>query len=477
MSALILAGPLRWLLILIAAACAVAVLSMTGVLSRLFRILLPGSIGSKLSRSFELAVRSLWLHKLRTFLSVLGIIIGTGAVIVLMSFGEGSMQDALDDIKRQGATNIIVRSIKPPDDSTTGARNFVADFGIKWRDYAKFETIAGIIRQVPMRVFPQGFRFQERLFNGRLVATTPDYADVNKLEMALGRYLIEEDGRKMRNVCVLAARTAERLFPFEKAIGESVKIGQHNYEVIGIIKDRMPTGGTGGTQAAEVFNDDIYIPIETCRVRFGDVIFLRQSGSRSGEKVELSQVTLTVDAEIDDEEGREKVKAVGNLIKEMLEKSHYKQDWAVTMPLDKLEQAEREKARFTQLLAAIASISLIVGGIGIMNIMLATVTERTREIGVRRALGAKRKDITLQFLVEAAVQTTIGGFAGVLLGLATVFLGPWIAGLFDETLPAKLHVGSIFLALGFSMAVGVLFGLYPAYRAARLDPIEALRHE
>jgi putative ABC transport system permease protein len=477
MTASLLAGPLRWLLLLIAVGCLLVALGLTGILGRLFRIVLPGSIGSKLSRSFELAIRSLWLHKLRAFLSVLGIIIGTGAVIVLMSFGEGSMQDALDDIKRQGATNIIVRSIKPPDDSTTGARNFVADFGIRWRDYARFGTIAGVIRMVPMRIFPQGFRYQERLWNGRLVATTPEYADVNKLDMALGRFLIEEDGRKMRNVCVLAARTAQKLFPFEKAMGETVKIGQHNYEVIGIVRDRMPTGGTGGSQAAEVFNDDIYIPIETCRVRFGDVVFLRQSGSRSGEKVELSQVTMTVDAEVDDEAGREKVKAVGDLVKEILEKNHYKQDWAVTMPLDKLEQAEREKARFTQLLAAIASISLLVGGIGIMNIMLATVTERTREIGVRRALGAKRRDITLQFLVEAAVQTTIGGFVGVLIGLATVFLGPWIAGLFDETLPAKLHVGSIFLSLGVSIAVGILFGFYPAYRAARLDPIEALRHE
>jgi putative ABC transport system permease protein len=474
----LLSGPARWLLLMLAGACILAALSMTGVLPRLFRLLLPGSVGSKLSRSFELAVRSLWLHKLRAFLSVLGIIIGTSAVIALMAFGEGSMQDALDDIKRQGATNIIVRSVKPPDDSSTGARNFVADYGIKWRDYGRFTTIDGVTRLVPMRIFPQGFRYQERLHNGRLVGTTPEYAEVNKIEMALGRFLVDDDGRKMKNVCVLAAHTADRLFPYGQAMGETVKIGQHNYEIVGIAKDRMPTGGTGGSQSAEVYNDDIYIPIETCRVRFGDVVFLRQSGSRSGEKVELSQVTLTVDAEIDDEEGRAKVKAVGDLIREMLEKGHYKQDWAVTMPLDKLEEAERAKDRFTTLLAVIALISLVVGGIGIMNIMLATVTERTREIGIRRALGAKRKDITLQFLVEAVVQTTIGGVAGVFIGLVSIYLAPPVYAYFaDKALPAKLNVGSIFLSLGFSMAVGVLFGLYPAYRAAKLDPIEALRHE
>ncbi len=471
-------GPYRLLLLAGAVCFLLLLLYLVGILPWIMRILLPGSVGSKLRRSFELAVRSLWLHKLRTFLSVLGIIIGTGAVIALMAFGEGSMQDALEDIKRQGATNIIIRSQKPPDDSSTGPRNFVADYGLKWRDYQKFTTIDGVTRLVPMRVFPQGFRYQERLYNGRLVGTTPEYADVNKLDMAAGRFLVAEDGRKMRNVCVLAQQTADRLFPYGRAMGESVKIGTHNYEVIGIVRERMPTGGTGGSQAAEDYNKDIYIPIETCRVRIGDVVILRQSGSRSGEKVELSQVTITVNAEIDDEGGREKVKAIGNLIREILEKSHYKQDFAVTMPLDKLEAAEKEKERFTTLLAVIALISLVVGGIGIMNIMLATVTERTREIGIRRALGAKRRDITLQFIVEAMVQTTIGGILGVVIGLVAVFCGPWLYQVFaDKPLPATLHVGSIYLSLGVSIAVGVLFGFYPAYRAARLDPIEALRHE
>ena len=175
----------------------------------------------------------------------------------------------------------------------------------------------------------------------------------------------------------------------------------------------MPTGGTGGSQAAEDFNHDVYMPLDTCKVRFGETIFLRQSGSRSGEQVQLSQVTLTVDADINNPEGRDKVKAVGDSIKEMLRTNHLKKDWEVTIPLDKLVEAEAERTRFTRLLLVIGAISLVVGGIGIMNIMLATVTERTREIGIRRALGAKRRDITLQFLVEAVVQTTIGGVLGV----------------------------------------------------------------
>jgi len=476
--ATLLESPYRWIILLTLSAAVMVALVTSELGKRMLSLLFPGTMGSKLVRSFQLAVRSLWLHKLRAFLSVLGIIIGTSAVITMMAFGKGSMKDALEAIKRQGATNIIVRSIKPQDDTASSARNFVADYGVRWRDYERFMTIDDVSLRVPMRIFPQSFRYQQWSYNGRLVATTQDYAVVNKLEMARGRYLIPDDDRLMRNVCVLASETADKLFAYEEALGKSIKIGQHNYEVVGVIKKRMPTGGTGGSQAAEDFNKDVYIPIETCKVRFGDVVFLRQSGSRSGEKVEISQVTLTVDAEVDDEAGRRRVRAVGDMIEEMLKKSHNKQDWVVTMPLDKLVAAEEEERRLTRLLAVIASISLLVGGIGIMNIMLATVTERTREIGIRRALGAKRKDITLQFLVEAVVQTTIGGFVGVVLGLATIFLVPPIYKVFtSETLPAQLHVPSIFLSLGVSIVVGMLFGWYPASRAARLDPIEALRHE
>jgi putative ABC transport system permease protein len=172
-------------------------------------------------------------------------------------------------------------------------------------------------------------------------------------------------------------------------------------------------------------------------------------------------------------------------VEQVLRAEHgWKRDWAVVVPLDKLEEAERAKRRFLTLMAMIASISLLVGGIGIMNIMLATVTERTREIGIRRALGAKQRDIVYQFLIEAVVQTTVGGLCGVVMGLCAVFAVPavwaamldwgWFGG---AALPAKVHVPIVFISLGFSVAVGVLFGLYPAWRASRLDPIEALRHD
>jgi putative ABC transport system permease protein len=428
---------------------------------------------AKFKRSVGLAAKSLWLHKLRSFLSVLGIIIGTGAVIALMALGEGSMQDALEDIKRQGATNVIVRSVKPPDDSVSGNKTWVSTYGLVKKDIERFETFGdAIIRVVPIRVLPTEARYLDRFLVARVIGTVPEYADVHKFDMARGRFLAENDDRERKNVCVLGSEAADRLFPFEDPIGHSVGMRGLFFTVVGVISERMPTGGSGGSQAAEEFNRDIYISLNTSVARFGEIISVRSSGARMNEKVQYSQVTMTV-SDID------KVRPVGDAIKQILEEEHAgKRDWVVTVPLDRLEEAERAKDRFTKLMLCIALISLLVGGIGIMNIMLATVTERTREIGIRRALGAKQKDIVVQFLVEAVVQTTIGGLCGVILGLSVVYSGPIIWYTFTgDALPAKVHVPSIFISLVFSVLVGVIFGLYPAWRASRLDPIEALRHD
>jgi putative ABC transport system permease protein len=298
------------------------------------------------------------------------------------------------------------------------------------------------------------------------------------LPIAAGRFLTGEDEHKMINVCVLGSNASDKLFPFEDPLGQTVQINYYFYRVVGVLKDRMPTGGSGGSQAAEEFNNDVYIPLETCKVRFGERVGIRQAGSWSGEQVQLSQVTLTVGNIPAGAEDMEKVRPAGEVVRQLLEQYHTKNDWVVTVPLDRLEEAERAKDRYTALLAIIASISLLVGGIGIMNIMLATVTERTREIGIRRALGAKRRDITLQFLIEAVVQTTLGGLMGVLFGLAVVVSVPPIAQfVFSSHMPAKINVPSIFLSVGVSVAVGIAFGLYPSWRAAKLDPIEALRYE
>jgi putative ABC transport system permease protein len=429
-------------------------------------------------RTLVLALRSLWLHKMRAMLSVLGIIIGTSAVISLMAFGEGSMQDALEDIKRLGATNIIIRSVKPPDEVSTAQRTFVARYGITQEDYDLMATIPTVVRMVPMRVFPKPVYHDQFMWNSRIVATTPEYKEINNLKEAAGRFLVESDSDSRENYCVLGSAVAARLFPYSSPLDETVLIDKTSYLVVGVVEERMPTGGSGGSLAAEDFNNDVYIPLGSATNLIGKTVFLRQTGSRSGEQVEYSQVTITVG-------DTDEVRPAGEAIRTLIDRhdafgrpAHPRNDTELTVPLDRLEEAERAKDRYKMLLALIASISLMVGGIGIMNIMLATVTERTREIGIRRALGAKRRDITMQFLIEAVVQTTIGGLVGVCLGLLIIFVVPWLAAhLADAKLPSKLHVLSIFLSLTVAVGVGVLFGWYPARRASLLDPIEALRHE
>jgi len=436
-----------------------------------------GSFGvfwMKWRSGFVLALRSLWLHKLRSVLSVLGIIIGTGAVIVLMAFGRGSMEDALEDIRRQGTTNVIVRSVKPSDGPQSN--KWVVTYGLTWADYERFNLIESVVGAVPMRIFPQEVRSVKYSYNARLVATTEDYQKINRFEMAAGRFLVdgedqvdEGDDQRFRTVCVLGASVAEELFPFEQVVGQTIVLNKEQYVVVGVIKDRLARGSSGG-QSQEDFNKDIYIPIRTCRVRFGEKVIIRQGSSRTAEQVELHQITLTI-SDID------KVRSTGEVVRNLLERFHQKKDWEVAVPLDRLEEAERARDRFNMLLAIIASISLFVGGIGIMNIMLATVTERTREIGIRRALGAKRRDITMQFIIEAVVQTSIGGMLGTAAGLAIIYGVPWLMLLlFKSRLPAVLDVRSIFISLTVSVGVGVLFGWYPARRASMLDPIEALRH-
>jgi putative ABC transport system permease protein len=436
-----------------------------------------GAAWTKGRSGFVLALRSLWLHKLRSILSVLGIIIGTSSVIALMAFGRGSMEDALEDIRRQGTTNVIVSSVKPVDAPTSATPRWNVSYGLTWEDYERFKLIGTVIGHVPMRIIPHEARHIDRKVSARVVATTEAYAKIHQFEMAAGRFLRdgedptdEGDGQRLRNVVVLGSGVARELFPFEAAIGQGVVINKAEYLVVGVIKDRLPRGMSGGQSSEDNYNFDVYMPIRTCRVRFGERVLFRQGSSILNEQVELHRITLTI-SDI------AQVQNTGSLVSEMLKGSHSRKDWGVAVPLDRLKQAEDARDRYNMLLMLIASISLLVGGIGIMNIMLATVTERTREIGIRRALGAKRRDITMQFIIEAVVQTTIGGVLGALVGLTMVLSIPLITRVFTtKPLPAQIDVMSIFLSLGVAVGVGVLFGWYPARRASRLEPIEALRH-
>ena len=441
-------------------------------------------------RTLILGTKSLLLHPMRSLLTVLGIFIGVASVIWLLAIGEGISKQAQDQIESLGADNIIVRSIKPPNEVLTqnsGGRGMqIPEYGLTRADFERLsETIPTVVQAIPVREIRETFQKGRRKVDGRLVGCTPEYAEIAKLAVFDGRFLSEGDNRDARDFCVLGAKTAELLFPYEDPIGQLVRVGDsYNYTVVGIMAARAPSAGIGGSFSAQDYSLDVYIPLNTLRVRVGDTVVIRRSGSFEGETVQLSQITLKID-------DTEHVMETSELIKMMLADHHKYEDFGVTVPLELLEQAKTTRMMFAIFMGMMAGISLVVGGIGIMNIMLATVTERTREIGIRRALGAKRGDIVRQFLIETIVLSIVGGGLGVLVGLtcrpmtgaamATLkYLKPdAIASLpviIQEMKPIIVY-WSIPLAFFISVVIGVVFGLYPAIRAAKMDPIEALRHE
>ena len=441
---------------------------------------------TRILTTFRLGVFSLFLHKQRSGLAVLGILIGIAAVIALVAMGEGVSYQAQQQIKDLGAKNVIVRSVKPPQQSTGAGSGMFMEYGILRDDFSRIMSNLPIIQEaVPMRELRREVRNGDKTAEARIVGCTSEYLSINRLTMESGRFLSDSDNNPPQNVCVLASDTARALFPLEDPLLRAVQINQDFYRVIGVTASRDPSAAIGGSLDSQDYNFDIYIPLETLRIRIGDMVFTSRSGSREGEIVQLSQITLTVPE-------LEMVEPAADVVKSLMEKYHAgKKDYGVVVPKELLRQAERLRMMFNGLLIIIAGISLVVGGIGIMNIMLATVTERTREIGVRRALGAKRSDIIQQFLIEAVVLTSIGGALGVGLGFLvkpTVSLGrymllnfwPDLAAALPPTilkLEPRIAGWSIIASLAISIGVGVLFGLYPARRAAMMDPIEALRHE
>jgi putative ABC transport system permease protein len=423
-------------------------------------------------RSLKLGMRSLLLHKLRSSLTVLGIVCGVAAVISMLAVGEGASRDAQERFEQLGAVNIIVRSVKPTEEAQAsggGSRpgRLILTYGIRYEDFDRImDTVPTIRRALPIREIRKQIRRLNHSIEGRVVGTTHDYAEFNHIDVSRGRFLTQADNELTQNFAVLGAETASVLFPYEDPIGERIKIGTDYYVVVGVTKERAGTGAVGGSLAAQEFNKDVYIPINTCKLRFGDRIIDNRAGTFTAEEFQLSQITLQVGS-------IPEVIASDPIIKQAVYPWHPKKDVDVIVPLDLIRDAQRTAQQFSIILGAIASISLIVGGIGIMNIMLATVTERTREIGIRRALGAKRRDIIEQFLIEAVVLSSVGGLLGVGVGL----LIPELIKRFASDQKTIVTLFSVLLSFSISVGVGVLFGLYPAFRAAKMDPIEALRHE
>lgn len=423
---------------------------------------------TRLKRAIRLGFKSLWLHRLRSLLTMLGMVFGVSSVIAMLAVGEGASFEAQQRIRQQGSHNIILTSVKPPeDDQGSQGRTRMIEYGLTYKDLQRIRaTIPTIDVVVPGKIFRKkvwnvGYRTDCDIFG-----TVPWYPTMRNHPLKVGRFFTSEEMDSRAGVCVLGAELVNELFPREAALGKSIRIESDYYRVIGIMESLgMGLTDDGGKGARQESKHRVFIPMTRVTSQFGEIMVKRGSGSEEIERVELHELTVSV-------KDLAKVVETSRIIEDLLDLYHDKEDYEMKVPLSLLKDAEETARNFNIVLGAIAAISLLVGGIGIMNIMLASVTERTREIGIRRALGAKKRDIIVQFLVETVILAGTGGAIGVALGVAIPFFIEMLADM--ETI---VRFWSPVLAFCISAMVGVVFGIYPALRAANMDPVEALRHE
>ena len=414
-----------------------------------------------LRETFDLSVSGLLSHKLRTILTMLGIIFGVAAVIAMLSIGEGAKQEALDQIKQMGINNIIVQHWSPDDEDGGGEsddRGQNLSEGLTRDDAQAIREICVLADIVsPQREMRTKASVGSTAFQTMAVGTTPDYLHVLNARLAQGVFMTEDDVTQARRVCVLGSDAKRELFYFEEALGRQVKLGNQFFTVIGILEDKGAAGGKiGGVLEVRNTDEDIYIPISTILKRF----------KWEASDPELTQITVKI-TEAD------QLQEAANIIRGIVARRHRGvDDYKIAIPEELMRQSQRTQQIFNIVMGCIAGISLVVGGIGIMNIMLASVLERTREIGIRRALGARRQDVLAQFLVEAVMVSLLGGIIGIVLG----FTLTKVITLYADW-KTIVQPWTIALAFGVAAGVGIGFGYYPARQAASLNPIDALRYE
>jgi putative ABC transport system permease protein len=409
---------------------------------------------------FRLGLENLRAHKLRSMLTMLGMIFGVAAVVAMLSIGAGAQQEVMAFIEQLGVRNLIVEAREAPDNQTLQkVRKLSA--GLSFQDLRIIQTNLEGISAVSARKRFTASKLTPRPLGADVpvvYGVSPEYTTIANLKVASGRFFDEGETTAAAPVAVLGEAATAALFGAEDPIGRYVKVNDQWFRVIGVAGPQLTVQSDVAGIPAQDRNNIIYVPLYSSVFRLED--------GQSAQKDEIDGIYLQMKPGAD-------IPAAAALIRGILDVAHRGAgDFTIVSPAELLAEQRRTQRIFEMVMVAIASISLLVGGIGIMNIMLASVLERTREIGVRRAIGARQKDVVRQFLIETTIISLSGGVAGILLGVGLSQLIGVLAGW-----STIVTTGSIVLAFGVSVAIGIVFGLYPAVRASRLDPVKALHYE
>ena len=404
-----------------------------------------------------MGLSSLLVHKLRSGLTMLGMIFGVGAVVAMLSITEGAQKEMMSYIDLLGVNNIIIEAKEAVDRNELQTRRVISP-GMTFRDFrAISENVQGLEALTPRKRFkPQKLLPKTAGDPPLIIGVQSNYLTINSLKIIEGRWFTDDDDERSAPICVLGESAKISLLGYEPAVGKHVKVNDQWLQVIGVLAQQA----TSDVEGLEVTNRNnlIISPLNTVMRRFED--------NNSYLKDEIDGMYIRVKPETDSIE-------TASVVTALLAATHKDSgDFSVTVPAGLLEQRRRTGFIFNVVMICIAGISLLVGGIGIMNIMLATVLERTREIGIRRAIGAKQSDIVRQFLTEAVLISTLGGLIGILFGFTLSYIIARAAGW-----STIVTTSSIVVAFGVSCGIGLAFGIYPAVQAAKLDPIEAIRYE
>ncbi|MBL8179459.1 MAG: ABC transporter permease [Bryobacterales bacterium] len=406
-----------------------------------------------------MGLASLLVHKLRSLLTMLGMIFGVGAVVAMLAITAGVEKEMISYIDLLGVNNIIIEAKEAVDRNELQARRQISP-GMTFRDFrALSENVQGIEAMTPRKRFkPTKILPKTAQEPPLLIGVESNYLQINSLKVVEGRFFNDDDNAKSATVCVLGESAKVNLLGYEPAVGKHVKVNDVWLQVIGVLAQQATADSD--VEGLEVVNRNnlVIAPLNTVMRRFED--------NNSYLKDEIDGIYIKVKSDVDSVD-------TANVVSAILANTHKDAgDFTVTVPAGLLEQRRRTQAIFSIVMICIAGISLLVGGIGIMNIMLATVLERTREIGIRRAIGARQADIVRQFLTEAVLISILGGLIGIAFGFTLSKVIAAAAGW-----STVVTTSSIAVAFGVSVGIGLLFGIYPAVQAAKLDPIEAIRYE